>query len=100
MFKEVLSYSKNIAYEITVWSSYFFWMGIISVLLSLISFLGGLTIGVPGKVKGLYYASRKFGRLPWKHLVEPAKYLAKNDFHIPARLSAITRVKKTHSREI
>ena len=71
-------------------------MGIISVLLS---FPGGLTIGVPGKVKGLYYASRKFGRLPWKHLVEPVKYIAKNDFHIPGRLSATTRIKKNSLQE-
>ena len=73
MFKKVLSYSKNIAYEITVWSSYFFWMGIISVLLS---FPGGLTIGVPGKVKGLYYASRKFVRLPMEALGRTCKILS------------------------
>ena len=71
-------------------------MGVISVLLL---FSGGLTIGVPGEVKGLYYASRKFGRLPWKHLVEPAIYLAKNGFHLSARLSAITRIKKNSLQE-
>ena len=71
-------------------------MGIISVLLS---FPGGLTIAVPGKVKGLYYTSRKFGRLTWKHLVEPVKYLAKDDFHIPARLSAIMRIKNNSFQE-
>ena len=63
------------------------------------SFPGGLTIGVPGEVKGLYYAYRKFGRLPWKHLVEPSIYLAKNGFHMSARLSAITRIKKNSLQE-
>ena len=56
--------------------------------------LGGQAIGIPGEVKGLYYASRKYGRLPWKYLVEPSIYLARNGFALSARLSAITFIKK------
>jgi len=34
--------------------------------------------GVPGTVAGLYLAHQKFGRLPWKRLVQPAADLARD----------------------
>lgn len=37
---------------------------------------GFLAIGVPGTVAGLYLAHQKWGRLPWRDLVEPAIRLA------------------------
>ncbi|MBK8955219.1 MAG: gamma-glutamyltransferase [Saprospiraceae bacterium] len=37
-------------------------------------------IGVPGTVAGLYLAHSKYGKLPWKELVQPAVNLAKNGF--------------------
>ncbi|WP_282056170.1 gamma-glutamyltransferase [Maribacter luteus] len=37
-------------------------------------------IGVPGTVAGLYLAHRKYGKLPWKDLVQPAIDQATNGF--------------------
>jgi gamma-glutamyltranspeptidase / glutathione hydrolase len=42
--------------------------------------VGLLSVGVPGTVAGLYQAHQKYGKLPWKDLVQPAVDLAKNGF--------------------
>jgi gamma-glutamyltranspeptidase / glutathione hydrolase len=41
---------------------------------------GLLATGVPGTVAGLYLAHQKYGKLPWKDLVQPAIDLAENGF--------------------
>lgn len=41
---------------------------------------GLLSVGVPGTVAGLYQAHQKYGKLPWKELVQPAVDQAKNGF--------------------
>ncbi len=41
------------------------------------SLTGALAAGVPGSVAGLYEMHRRFGRLPWRDLVEPAVALAR-----------------------
>lgn len=45
-----------------------------------ISTLGGLAVGVPGTVAGLYEIHQKFGTLAWEDLVQPAISLAKNGY--------------------
>jgi gamma-glutamyltranspeptidase / glutathione hydrolase len=42
----------------------------------------GRAIRVPGSIAGFYYASQKYGVLPWKQLVEPAIFYAENWFPI------------------
>jgi gamma-glutamyltranspeptidase/glutathione hydrolase len=37
-------------------------------------------VGVPGTVAGLYMAHQKYGKLPWKELVQPSVVLAKKGF--------------------
>jgi gamma-glutamyltranspeptidase/glutathione hydrolase len=37
-------------------------------------------VGVPGTVRGLAKAHRKFGKLPWRDIIEPAVRLAKTGF--------------------
>lgn len=37
---------------------------------------GGLSIGVPGEVRGLYEAHSRWGSMPWRRLVQPSVDLA------------------------
>lgn len=48
---------------------------------------GILAVGVPGTVAGLFKAHQKFGKLPWKDLVQPAIDLAENGFEIGPDIS-------------
>jgi gamma-glutamyltranspeptidase/glutathione hydrolase len=43
---------------------------------------GYLVIGVPGTVRGFWEASKRYGKLDWKALVEPALKLARDGFVI------------------
>lgn len=46
---------------------------------------GHLSCGVPGSVAGMIEAHARFGKLPWKDLVEPAIALALNGFALTER---------------
>lgn len=48
---------------------------------------GGLAVGVPGEVKGLYQAWQKYGTLPWASLLEPSIKLAIEGFPVPPYLA-------------
>lgn len=56
---------------------------------------GILSVGVPGTVAGLYQAHKKYGKLPWKKIVNPAVKLAKKGFPFTYELHAHT----IHSEE-
>ncbi|MBI3501674.1 MAG: gamma-glutamyltransferase [Bacteroidetes bacterium] len=43
---------------------------------------GLLSVGVPGSVDGMFRAHEKYGKLPWKDLVQPAIDLAEKGFSI------------------
>ncbi len=43
---------------------------------------GGLAVGVPGTVAGLYEIWKKYGKTEWKNLLQPAIELAENGFPI------------------
>jgi len=43
---------------------------------------GGLAVGVPGELAGLWEAHQRFGKVQWSELVRPAKDLALNGFSV------------------
>ncbi len=51
------------------------------------SLTGYLAIGVAGSVKGFYTAWKKYGKLPWKRLIEPSIELAEKGFVVRPYLS-------------
>ena len=51
------------------------------------SLVGYKAIGTPGTVAGLAMAHKRYGKLPWRDVVEPARKLAANGFVVSEYLS-------------
>ena len=51
--------------------------------------VGGRSVGVPGTVKLLETAHRRWGKLPWRDVIAPAIALAENGFPISPRLNGL-----------
>ena len=49
------------------------------------STMGGLAVGVPGTVAGLYEIHQRFGTMKWEDLVQPAIDLATNGYVVTAK---------------
>lgn len=43
---------------------------------------GGLSVAVPGELRGLEYLHKKYGLLPWRAVVNPAVHLARNGLNV------------------
>jgi gamma-glutamyltranspeptidase/glutathione hydrolase len=66
---------------------------------------GYLAPGVPGTVRGMALAHKKFGKLPWKDVVEPATELAEKGFVLSDSLarsinSELTRGMKPYPQSV
>lgn len=57
------------------------------------SLVGGLASGVPGTVKGMQLAHKRYGSLPWRRLLQPAIALATEGFAAPADLALMAQEK-------
>lgn len=55
------------------------------------SLIGHRASGVPGAVAGLWEAHRRFGRLPWRRLVDPSVRLAREGFAVNDRFARSVR---------
>ncbi|MCP8938124.1 gamma-glutamyltransferase [Alsobacter sp. SYSU M60028] len=51
--------------------------------------VGGRSVGVPGTLRMLEAAHRKWGKLPWARLFQPALALAENGFAVSPRLNGL-----------
>lgn len=49
--------------------------------------IGGLSVGVPGELRGFQYLHSKHGKLPWKQVVAPAVKLNREGFKVTSQLS-------------
>ncbi|XP_032817726.1 glutathione hydrolase 7 [Petromyzon marinus] len=48
----------------------------------------GLSVGVPGMIKGLYQAHQLYGRMPWGEVVAAAARVAKDGFNVTTELAS------------
>jgi gamma-glutamyltranspeptidase/glutathione hydrolase len=62
------------------------------------SLVGYRANGIPGTVRGMEYAHSKYGRKPWKDLLEPAVKLARDGFPLSYGLSESLRSKNLSER--
>ena len=56
-----------------------------------LSLQGGLSVAVPGELRGLYAAYKRYGTLPWPSLVEPAIQVAQDGFIVNNQLASILK---------
>lgn len=62
--------------------------------INLLSKDGGLSVGVPGLVRGLWEIHKKFGKLPWRQIVQPSIDLAQKGFPVYTSLAKALESKK------
>ena len=61
------------------------------------SLLGGRASGVPGTVRGMHEAHKRYGSKPWASLLQPAITLARDGFKVPPQLAEYAAEKVTET---
>ena len=61
---------------------------------------GGLSIAVPGELKGMWELHRKYGKLPWRKLFEPVIKLCRDGHEVTEYLARVLRLKEKEIKEI
>lgn len=54
--------------------------------------VGGLAVGVPGELRGLEAAHAMYGKVAWRHLVEPVAELARDGWQVSRELARRLRI--------
>lgn len=57
------------------------------------SMTGPLSIAVPGEVMGYHLAHERFGKLPWRDLVEPSLKICETGYHMSRHQELAVRTK-------
>lgn len=55
---------------------------------------GGLSIAVPGELKGMWELHKKYGKLPWKDVFQPVIQLCREGHEVTEYLSTVLRMKE------
>lgn len=58
------------------------------------SLIGGLSIAVPGELKGMWELHQKYGKLPWKEVFQPVIDLCRNGHEVTEYLAKVLRMKE------
>ncbi len=61
------------------------------------SLLGGRASGVPGTVRGMFEAHKRYGSMPWSRLLQPAIALARDGFIVGPKLAHHSAEKVTET---
>lgn len=64
----------------------------------MLSVIGGLAVGIPGEIAGLWAMHQRYGKLPWHELVAPSIQLAAQGFEAHALL--VTRISAMRGRYV
>lgn len=61
---------------------------------------GGLSIAVPGELKGMWELHRKYGKLPWKEVFQPVIELCRNGHEVTEYLATVLRMKEQSIKDV
>lgn len=56
------------------------------------AYVGGKAVGSPGVIKAMAFAHRKWGKLPWADLFQPAIQTAEHGFIVSPRLATLLKI--------